>query len=49
MHRYIHMEKILDSVWGFSLADRNITRSNNWKLELDKFKIEIRCNFLAVG
>lgn len=33
----------------FGLADRNITSRNDWKQEFDKFKIEIRANFLAVG
>lgn len=42
------MEKRADTKGPFRVADKAITRSNGWKLELDKFILEIRCCFLAV-
>lgn len=41
------MEKMSDSRGLFSLADEGISRSI-WNLQLDKFNVEVRLNFLGV-
>lgn len=47
--KYLCQEKNCDSRSLFNLADKGITRSNSWKLKLEKLRLELLCKCLTVS
>lgn len=43
--KYLHRKMIFNRIWLFHLSDKGITRSSDWKLKPDRFKLKIRSKF----
>lgn len=45
--KYLHGNRNFIIRWLFSWANKNVIRSNSWKLNLDKIRLKIRCIFFV--